>query len=1095
MSSASDPVRALSPDKLALLRKIQDNQNARANAGGLQPQPRAGNSHFPVSWTQQQMWLLQQFAPEASFLNVSSSGILDTAIHAPALEGAMNEMMKRHETLRTSFGIAGGEPVQFVAAACKPQMAFLDLQRIPEAEREPQARMLLAEDAARPFALNTAPLIRATLTRLSPRRHIFCVTAHHIIFDGWSLGVFWRELEAIYACLLARAPMPFPPLTIQYADYVIWQRERLEGASLDEGLAYWKRRLAGAPTLELPTDFARPPAQTFRVRAMEIALPGDLTSRLKELGNSERATLFMTLLAGFAILLHRYTSQDDIVIGSPTANRERPETHGIIGCFVNTLVLRIDLAGNPTIRELLARVRDIVLAAFDQAEVPFEKIVSELRPERDLSRNPLVQVIFQLFTLSGSSHGERAAAMRSQWNGASGMFDLAFHLWEGNDETRGQIEFCPDLFRPESIARMAEHWEVVLESMAANAEQRLSDVSLLGASELHRVVEEWNDTAADWDGADNLVALFEQQVELSPDAESVKDSRASLSYRELNGRANGIARRLQEHGVGSESIVGVCLERSVESVAAMLGVLKTGAAYLPLDPGYPQQRLAWMVEDSGARVVLGEQRFEHVTCIDANEIPPQDENVHTQIRPENAAYVIYTSGSTGQPKGVVGLHGATVNRLRWMWREFPYREESVSCQKTASSFVDSVWETFGGLLAGIRTVILSEDESRDAERMLERAHAEGVTRIVVVPSLLRVLLELKPPPKLTEWFVSGEALETSSWERFQERAPGARLINLYGSSEVAGDATWYEMRAGEGVSIGRAMTNVRTYVLDDQLNPLPIGVTGELYVSGSGLARGYLNRPDLTAERFVPDPYSDKPGARMYRTGDLARWRSDGNLEYVGRRDHQVKIRGHRIELGEIEAELSRHERVKEAVVLARADRLVAYLVGADAGAQQDELTAELIAAMRTRLPDYMIPSSILILEAMPLSPNGKIDRRALLALEAPAGEAQAWAPPSTPTEEMLARIWSEVLKVEKISVYDNFFELGGHSLLATQLISRIRDAFGMPMPIRAVFEAPTVSSLAQLIDDAKAPTELRTEREELPIVPAPRSQYLVTSS
>jgi amino acid adenylation domain-containing protein len=803
----------------------------------------------------------------------------------------------------------------------------------------------------------------------------------------------------------------------------------------------------------------------------------------------------MALLAGFQILLYQYCGQTDIVVGSPIANRNRPELEGIIGFFVNTLVMRTDLSGNPTVKEFFGRVRETALGAYEHSEVPFEKLVAEMQPDRDLSRNPLFQVMFQLFTPGGPNQGRGNSSGQIALNRGTAMFDLAFHLFEGTDEIRGQIEYSTDLFRPETIERMAGQFRVVLEAMVADSERRLGDLPLLSRAEREQILVEWNNTERNCGREINLVALFQQQVERTPESEAVADRYERLTYCELNRRANRLAHCLQRLETGPEAVVCLYLERSVEAVVAMLGILKAGAAYLPLDPSYPQERLAWMVTDAGSRVVVTNVCMRdslpvsgmQIVCVD--QVPEQSEtNPDIAHCAASAAYVIYTSGSTGWPKGIVGLHGATVNRLEWMWREFPYDADSVGCQKTALSFVDSVWEVFGGLLQGVRTVILAESEVKDGEEFLKRLAQEQVTRVVMVPSLLRVLLEMKKDldsalPRLREWFVSGEKLGGELWERFQKQVPGGRLINLYGSSEVAGDATWYELQAGSGVAIGRPIANTRAYVLDEQLRPLPVGIPGDLYVGGAALARGYLGRPDLTAERFLPNPHAVQPGERIYWTGDLVRWRADGALEYLGRRDQQVKIRGFRIELEEIETELKKHPEVKDSVVVAQLEgdsgvRLLAYVVPERPG----QPPAKLELYLRKTLPHYMIPSSVVFLDQLPLTSNGKIDRRSLLASCGVSPQLpHSFVAPRSKIEACVAGILADLLHLERVGIYDNFFELGGHSLVAMQFTSRVRGSLGVDVPLQLIFRFPTIAEFAEaLVQTCLERTDARTLIDEM---------------
>ena len=918
---------------------------------------------------------------------------------------------------------------------------------------------------------------------------------HHIVSDGWSLSVFFRELTALYAAFCKKESSPLPELPIPYADFAVWQQQWLQGEIVETQLTYWKKQLANLPVLQLPTDRPHPMVQTYRGSHHLLTLPVRVVTALKTLSQREGVTLFMTLLAAFQTLLHRYTGQEDIVVGSPIANRNRAEIEGLIGFFVNTLVLRTNLSGDPSFRELLRRVREVALGAYAHQDLPFEKLVEELQPERDMSRNPLFQVMFQLF----SAPGKRAQASSPtppllEVRKGTAILDIGFHLEESSQGLHGSVEYSTDLFEAETIARMAGHFQTLLEGIVRDPERRLSQLPLLTEGERQQLLVSWNDTSAEYCRESCIQELFEAQVERTPEAVAVVFEESQLTYRELNRRSNQVAHHLQALGVGRQSLVGICLERGVEMMIGLLGVLKAGGAYLPLDPANPRQRLAFMAEDSQASVLLTQQRLVEalpsqkvqVVRLDSDwEVIAQNsgENPTSGVRASDLACVFYTSGSTGTPKGVLACHRGFINRFCWMWKTYPFQPGETCCQKTALSFVDPVWEIFGPLLQGVRSLLLSEETLKDPARLVEALAAFQVTRLVLVPSLLRMLLELELDlagrlPHLRYWISSGEALSVELAERFRERLPGGILINLYGSSEVSADATCYDTRQAQGleqVPLGRPIANTQAYVLDRHRQPVPVGVIGELYIGGEGLGLGYLNRPELTAEKFLPHPFSPESGARLYKSGDLVRYLPDGNLEFRGRADHQVKIRGFRIELGEIETVLQQHPGVEASVVLIHEEtpgdqRLVAYVVPCSrlepGGASTPDLVPRLRSLLQEKLPAYMVPSVFVLLEKLPLTPNGKLDRQALPRPEGRPELQISYVAPRTPVEEKIAGAWADLLGLKQVGVHDNFFtDLGGHSLLATQLISRLRDVFQVQLSLRQLFESPTVAGLGAKIE------------------------------
>ncbi|AUS99564.1 non-ribosomal peptide synthetase [Nostoc sp. CENA543] len=1025
-----------------------------------------------LSFAQQRLWFLTQLQPNSPFNNLCAAFRLQGELNIQALQQSFSEIVCRHEVLRTNFQTVAGKPVQIIASETNFSLPIIDLSNLAADLQAVQIEQLTQIEAQQPFNLQTDLMLRAKLLRLDEQEYLLLLTVHHIASDGWSIGVFVQELSTLYQAFCTGQIPNLPALPIQYADFAAWQRSWLVADVLESQLAYWRQHLEGVPALlELPTDYTRPAVQTFRGAYCNFEISAEQTAALKSFSQEQGCTLFMTLLAGFKTLLYRYTGNEDIVVGSPIANRNRAEIEGLIGFFVNTLVLRTKLAGNFTFEELLGRVREVALGAYSHQDLPFDVLVEELQPQRSLSYTPLFQVMFVLQNAPMSEielSGLNLSLLEND-NGTA-KFDLTLFMEETAAGIVGTFEYSTDLFEADTIQRMAQHLQILLAGIISDSQQQLWELPLLSEAEKTQLAT-WNNTQVAYP-QECIHELFVAQVERTPDAVAVVCGAEKLTYKELNQRANQLAHYLQKLGVGKEVLVGICVERSLDTIVGLLGILKAGGAYLPLDPAYPQQRLAFMLADAGVSFVICHEsfvdRFDKMTvvCIDTewHQIAQtSQENPVSGTTAENLAYVIYTSGSTGKPKGVLGLHQGAVNRFHWMWETYPFTEGEVCCQKTSLNFVDSVWEIFGALLQGVKTVIIGDRTVKDPQQFIATLAQHDVTRLVLVPSLLRVLLDSRDLqarlPKLKLWVTSGEALSIDLLQQFRQTLPDSTLLNLYGSSEVSADVTCYSITPPEPlperVAIGRAIANTQIHLLDQYLQPVPIGVTGEVYVSGAGLARGYIHQPELTADKFI-----SKAGITLYKTGDLARYLADGNLEFLGRIDNQVKLRGFRVELGEIAAILRQYPKIKEAVVVVKEEQqqLIAYVVSED----KEVIISELQNLLKEKLPAYMLPSVFVILETLPLLPNGKVDYQ---SLPIPGGVRpqleQQLQLPQTEAEKTIAEIWGEVLQLDEVGIHDNFFELGGHSLLLIQVHSKLQEVFQRDFALVEMFQYPTISQLA----------------------------------
>ncbi|HLJ26156.1 MAG TPA: non-ribosomal peptide synthase/polyketide synthase [Candidatus Angelobacter sp.] len=1043
---------------------------------------------FPLSSQQERLWFLDLFNSSGVAYSLPAAVRLKGDLNREALQLSFQEVVRRHEILHARFVQAGAKPQLEIDERLRVELQEVDLRDsnsgIAAKER---VNRELAEEAVHPFHLSEGRLFRTKLLRIGEQEYILLVTVHHIVFDGWSVGVLVDELRALYEAYSMGNLSPLPELEIQYVDYAAWQRELLESGELTEGLEYWKKQLAGIPVLDLPTDHPRPPVQSFNGANEEWALPAELNTGLKALAQEQGVTLFMSLLTGLQILLARYSGQEDIAVGSPIANRAHPKLQTLIGFFVNTLVLRGDLSGNPPVREILRRTREACLAAYTFQAVPFEKLVDALESQRDLSRNPLFQVSIVLQnagTGTGTIQlpGVEMTLLPHPPTGAK--FDLSLIIEEGPQGLHGFAEYCTDLFERKTIRQMLRHYNQILREMVHDPQQCASTLPLLTATEYQQLLFDWNETAAPFP-LRCIHELFEEQVAQMPGAVALEYEEQEMSYAELNRRANQLGHYLRRLGVGPEVRVGVCLERSFDMVVGLMGILKAGGAYLPVDPSYPPEHLGYVLQDGQVAVLLTQERLlsrfsnydGKVVALDEqwDEIAAKnDENLENVTRLDNLVYVIYTSGSTGRPKGAMNVHSGLCNRLLWMQQQYGLDGSDRVLQKTSFTFDVSVWEFFWPLITGARLVMARPGGHQDADYLNAIIQSSRITTMHFVPSMLSVWLESEGAAACTTLrrvICSGEALSLEAQKKFHSKLR-AELHNLYGPTEASIDVTFWPCHDDGSrafVPIGGPIANTQVYVLDRELQPVPVGVKGELYLGGAGLARGYLKRPDMTAEKFLPDAFSRAGDGRLYRTGDEVRWRGKGELEFLGRQDHQVKLRGFRIELGEVEAALREQAGVTEAVVVVRADhgsdkRLVAYVV-ADEATRAEQLRD----ALKRRLPAYMVPNAFVFLPAMPLTVSGKIDRKALPPVKLTSESFEQAKLPLGETEKLVAEIWKKVLKIDEVGVEENFFDVGGHSLLIPEVRLAVQNAFRINLPIVEFFQYPTIRSVAERLNSQRA--------------------------
>ncbi len=1059
---------------------------------------------FPASFAQQSLWFIDQLTPGKATYNIDCALRIRGKLDIEVLRRALEEVARRHETLRTRFVVVRGELQQVIEDQVNVRLPILDLSSIAgEREREAEAMQVAQKESQRAFDLQKAPLFRGKLLRLSPLDHVLLFTMHHIISDAWSIGILIEEVSILYEAFRTARPSPLPELPIQYADFSVWQRDCLERGLLEPQLAYWKQQLAGTSVLALPTDRPRPVEQSQNGATRDFVIAAAIAQKLKKLAEDQGATLFMVMLAAFQTLLYRYSGQTDIAVGTPVAGRRNSATEKLIGFFINTLVLRVDLSGAPSFLDLLQRTKEVTLEAYAHQDVPFEKLVEVLAPERNLGSTPLFQVMMTLQNAPVSDLRLGSAALQpfNVDNGTS-KFDLRLQIAEdGSGPLVGSVQHSTDLFDASSMIRMIDHYQILLNGIVADPNQSIALLQLLTAHERTQVLEEWNRTEREIP-AGTLVDLFTAQVQRTPDAMAVAHHEEQLSYRELNERANQLAWRLRELGVGPETRVGLMVARSIEMVVGLLSVLKAGAAYVPLDPSSPHERLKHMMEDSGARLVLSSKSLAATAELEDREVLLMEaeewhgyskEDLRIPIDPAQLAYVIYTSGSTGRPKGVGVEHRQLVNYI-WAIGEKLQIEPGMRLALVSTHAADLGYTMiFPSLCYGGCLDVIDADWVLDAGKLAEHFSRHPADYLKIVPSHLRALLNSSEGRELLprRWLVSGG--EASSWDFIQQvkETGSCRVLNHYGPTETTVGVLTYDTTQNDGrkprtgmVPVGRPLSNAKAYVLDSEFNPVGVGITGEIHIGGAGVARGYLKRADLTAEKFVPDPYSVKVGGRMYRTGDLGRYLESGNIEFLGRKDQQVKVRGFRIELGEIEAALQEHEGVRQAVVIAQEDesgdkQLVAYVVvaeeesgasttGNNGSVQGGQRSNEWREHLLSKLPEYMVPSAYVELEKLPLNANGKIDRKRLPKPEQESTREEEYVGPRNETEETLCRLWEEVLKRERVGIHDNFFKSGGHSLRAVQLMSRVKTAFAIDMPLVVIFSAPTVARMAEHITALK---------------------------
>ena len=1072
---------------LDLLREVQTIQQSVASS----IKPISREQVIPLSYAQQRLWFLEKMGLSSNTYNVPLIFNIVGKLDYVALQTTINKIIARHETLRTTFSEINGTPVQIIKPSFELQLPKKDLSGLTPSEATTKLQQLLQQENEQKFNLEVDPPIRTQLYQLGTTEYILQITLHHIAGDGWSGTVLPKELSAIYTAILEDQPSPLPELPIQYADFAVWQRNYLQGKTLETQLSYWKQKLQDLPQLQLPTDHLRPPFQTFNGASILITIPAELTSKLRKMTQQLGVTLFITLLAGFKVLLSRYSGQQSIAVGSPIANRNHREIEGLIGFFVNSLVMYTDLGEELSFTEVLNRVKETALEAYSHQDIPFEKLVEELQPERTISQNPLFQVVFavqqkEMFKPSFSLLNLEVELGWEQWmvDLIAVRMDLELHLWPVGEEIKGFCAYNRDLFEAETINRMLSHYQNLLSAAVETPDRPISQLPLMTGPELDQILVEWNNRKIDYPTDKCIHQLFEEQVENNPNAIAVVFEEQKLTYSELNSKANQLAHYLQKLGVVPETRVGICVERSLEMVVGLLAILKAGGAYVPLDPNYPTSRLNYMVEDAQLSIILTQEKWQHhlsetigtVICLDTDSeiINQQSQQMpENQVTANQLAYVIYTSGSTGQPKGVTIPHQGLLNLVFWHQCTFEVKSSDRASQIAGVGFDASVWEIWPYLSAGACLHLVNSETRLSPEALRNWLISEQITISFVPTPLLENLCSLEWPAqtKLRTVLTGGDKLH-----KYPSAALPFRVFNNYGPTENTVVTTSGLVVSGQegsiSPSIGKPISNTKVYILDKNFQPVPIGVAGELYIGGNSLATGYHNRPKLTAEKFITNLFDKSQATNLYKTGDLARYLPDGNIEFIGRIDQQVKIRGFRIEIGEIEALVSQYPDVKENVVIAQSDpagdkRLVVYIVPKQESTQDTSLIPQIRQFLKQKLPEYMIPAAFVLLDAFPLTPNGKIDRRALPVPDTvPSGISTAYVTPQTETEQLLAKIWQEVLQVEKVGIYDNFFELGGHSLLTIKVHTKLQEIYAQYISLVKLFQHPNISEFSKYLID-----------------------------
>jgi amino acid adenylation domain-containing protein len=1031
----------------------------------------------PLSFAQERLWFIDTLEPGNVAYSLPFALWLTGEMNGSAFKQSVNQVVQRHDVLRTTFPRDNGTPAQKITAATEFDLEEIDLRELPESQRKAEAEKLIWAEARLPFDLERGPLLRMKLLRMGDRQHVLIGNMHHIISDGWSIAVMLRQISHFYAAHVKGAVADLPEMKLQYADFALWQRQWQEKGATEKQLEYWKTQLEGTPLLDLPIDRPRPAVRSHQGASLTFCLPGVLTSELRELSKKERVTLFMTLLAGFQVMLSKYAGQQDITVGTAIAGRNRKEFRDLIGFLANTVVLRTDLGGAPDFREVLKRVQAVALNAYRNQDVPFDRLVQKVQAERDLSRTPLFQVMLLMQSMDEAQLLQMPGLQVDEFVPLSpaAKFDLTLQIIEGPAGIKGDLSYASEIYTAETCERMMQHFQQLLEELVKKPDVPVTELSLLMKSERQQLLREWNSTESVYPEK-CLPQLFAEQAERTPNAVAAEFENQELTYDALNQQANQLSRYLIKLGAGPETLVGICLERNLNMLVCLLGILKTGAAYVPLDPSYPADRLRYMIEDSGSVLLLTQEKLQHLwpafpgrlVVLEHEEPEIRQESAtdppQTTVL-ENLSYVIYTSGSTGKPKGVQVTHGALTNFLFSMRNQPGITAEDVLLAVTPISFDIAGLELYLPLIVGARVRIISRAASVDGMRLAAEL-ASSVTMMQATPASWQIAIESGwQGTQNLKVLCGGEALAADLAGKLISRS--AAVWNMYGPTETAIWSLVEKLEsAADGISIGRPIRNTRVYVLDESMQPVPVGVRGELYIGGQGLARGYWSRPDLTAERFVPDPFSKIAGERIYRTGDVVHWGTAGKLEFIGRADHQVKLRGHRIELGEIEAALTEWKDVAQAVVIIHEETpgeklLVAYVVPTRSGGAKI-VRDELRGFLKEKLPAYMVPSEIVVLDALPLGPSGKVNRRALPAPGVSCSLAnKQFAGPSNELEKKISAIWRDVLHLDQFGMDDNFFDIGGNSLRSVRVQNQLMRSLDLKIEIVDLFKFPTVRALA----------------------------------